>query len=187
MSENMRARFPLLAPIALGLLVLTTAASAQEVESVFLAALDGEGYYVANGGVGKLEVAALANLHGERPIEIGARLEAKKRFYGEQVVAFEATADLVRAGRRDSSGLDRWYLPGFFWTVSCSRDGRTISVNGERVGKSPVDFIIQLGMVNEPQDGDGAAEAPMQLEGDTVAESRKTRIVCGKYSPLPKP
>lgn len=183
----MREHSAALALIAISVVAVASPAPAQEVESVFLAALDGEGYYVANGGAARLEVAALANLADERPISIGARLEVKKRYHGEQIVRYADTAALVRAGgRRDSSGLDRWYLPGLSWTVSCSRDGRTVSVNGERVAKSPVDFIIQLGIVIEPEEDEDPTDTSMELAGDTIAESRKTRIVCGKYSPLPK-
>jgi hypothetical protein len=166
--------------ILLGALVLAGPAAAQEVESVFLAPGGGDGYYVPNGGVARLEVAAVANLRGRRPVAIGARLEVKRRFFGEQVAVFEETRDLVRRGRRDGSGADRWYLPGFTWQVACSRDGETVRVEGRSVGKSPADLIIQIGVATPGEEG------RLELRSDSIAESRKTRIVCGRYAPLPE-
>jgi len=58
-------------PIALG----ADLARAQLVESIFVAGASSDGYYVANGSTGRLDVAVLIDLRDERPITLGARIE----------------------------------------------------------------------------------------------------------------
>jgi len=174
------------APVLLSLFLLTAMGAdtvrAQQVESIFIAGVDSEGYYIANGATGKLEAAVLADLRDERPITLGARIEVLKLDHALQVVTFSSTAELVAAGRRASDGRDQWYLPKFSWIVGCSSDGRAVTFNGETVGRSPVDFAIEVGIaVLDDSDGE------VFLAGDTITTSSKKRVVCGKYTPLPAP
>lgn len=161
------------------------AASGQQVESIFIAGHNADGYYVTNAGAGRLDVAILVDLRDERPAHLGARIEVKKRHHAEKEVSYSSTADLVAAGRKGSGGRDRWYLPSFSWRVSCTPDGRKVLFDGVVVGKSPLDFVIQAGLTTPHADGDKADEEGFALEGDSVAESDKKRLLCGKYTPLP--
>jgi len=86
-----------------------------------------------------------------------------------------------RRVREGSEGLDQWYLPAFTGSIGCTEDGHTISINGNEVGTSPVDFIIEVGVLRFLEAGDES----MQLIKDSLAESRKKRIICGEYTPLP--
>ena len=138
-------------------------------------------YYVANSGVGKLHVSLLADLRDVRPIAFRARVIVEKQLFGEQKVHFETTAQLALEGRQGSEGLDQWYLSAFTWLIGCTEDGQTVSINGKEVGKSPVDFIIEVGVLRFFEAGDES----MQLIKDSLAESRKKRIICGEYTPLP--
>jgi hypothetical protein len=169
-----------LAILAASLLGGTGAAVAQEVESIFIAGQNTDGYYVAIAGAGKLEAAILVDLRDERPARLGARIEVKKRYHAEQEIHYADTAALAASGRQGSGGRDQWYLPGFTWTIGCSADGRVVKFNEEAVGKSPVDFVIQVGIIAPSEEGE-----PMRLLGDSIAESGKKRVMCGKYSPLP--
>jgi hypothetical protein len=171
-------------PVLMALCLLAAmgvdSARAQQVESIFIAGVSSDGYYVANDSMGKLEVAILGDLQEERPINLGARVEVLKHDHALQTVSFPSTAELVGAGRRASGGRDQWYLPIFLWVIGCSSDGQAVTFNGDTVGQSPVDFIIEAGVaVLDP------ATEEMILAADTIARSSKKRVVCGTYAPLP--
>ncbi len=162
-------------------LLLGNAAAAQEVESIFMPGQKAEGYYVANSGLGKLDVSLLAELRDVRPIAFRARVVVDERYFGEQEVTFDTTAELEIKGRQGSDGIDQWYLPAFSWTIACAKNGRTVTVNGNRVGESPVDFIIEVGALRFLK----LEDEEMQLIENSVAESDKKRVICGQYTPLP--
>ena len=167
--------------VAVSCLLLASPAAAQEIESIFMPGQNAEGYYVANSGVGKLRVSLLADSRDVRPIAFRARVIVEKKFFGEQKVNFDTTAQLALKGRQGSEGLDQWYLPAFTWSIGCTEDGHTVSINGKEAGTSPVDFIIEVGVLRFLEAGDES----MQLIKDSLAESRKKRILCGEYTPLP--
>ena len=156
-------------------------ADAQQVESIFMPGQNAEGYYVANSGLGKLEVSLLAELREIRPISMRARVIVEKQFYAEQKMTFETTAKLSLNGRQGSKGLDQWYLPAFSWEIGCSEDGQIVTINGYEVGSSPIEIVIEVGLLRFQKPDDEA----MKLVKDSVAESRKKRIICGEYTPLP--
>jgi len=171
-------------PVFMSLFLLTAMgadpARPQRVESIFIAGVNSDAYYVANDSMGKLEAAVLVDLREERPITLGVRIEVLKIDRELQTVTFSTTAELVAAGRRSSGTRDQWYLPSFFWVVGCSSDGQVVTFNGQRVGQSPVDFIIKAGVaVLEP------STEEMTLAVSTIAQSTKKRVVCGTYAPLP--
>lgn len=184
MSMPLRPRIAAATPVCTFLCVLSVIgadpARAQQVESIFIAGVSSDGYYVANDSMGKLEVAILGDLEEERPITLGARVEVLKHDHALQTVSFPSTAELVGAGRRASGGRDQWYLPIFLWVIACSSDGQVVTFNGDTVGHSPVDFIIEAGVaVLDP------STEEMILATDTIARSSKKRVVCGTYAPLP--
>jgi hypothetical protein len=156
-------------------------AHAQLVESIFVSGASSDGYYLANDSKGRLDVALLVDLQDERPITLGARIEVLKVDHPLQTVTYASTASLVVAGRRASGERDEWYLRSFSWIVSCSSDGQAVTFNGEAVGQSPVDFVIEAGVATLDE-----SSREMMLIDDTIAQSSKTRLVCGKYTPLPR-
>ena len=167
-------------PVALlTALLLPSPAAGQVIEALFPAGQSSDGYYVPYNGSGKLVVGVLAGLEEQRPITLGARVRASGKLLALQTKHFESDVELFKVGRRSTLARDQWYLQGFAWVVSCNKDGE-VTFNGDVLGPSPAQFVIEVGVVRE-------VEETVTLSSESIAASSDKQIVCGELAPLPAP
>ena len=85
------------------------------------------------------------------------------------------TTDDLGSFRLDEVPAGRFFVHVNGFTVS------TVTIDGKKVGPSPVDFVIEIGVLRYLE----IEDEEMQLIKDSIAESRKKRVICGEFTPLP--